>query len=456
MSTATGVGAQRVIEDYADAKELANRRFNAVEGVAADALNTAYSFLDDLKKMLDDIANELPDTELSYDKQSVSLDYTTLDRKRPDAPTDEQLTPAVIPYPNLRQALSQITVPYITPISEAPDDLVSPSLSFEEALYQSNLLPELEAKLLDWLQNGGTGLGEDALDALWEREREKTRVQHERNITETIEYIANQGWEEPPDATKARIAYIQAENSKDLLDRGRSIIINEAELMHKTSLFSVTSTTELEKMLRGNHLTIQGRAFEYAKSTVGVILEVYKTHMDGYVKKNMGTEISARVADITVNAHSTKNRSITDIFKADIFGYSEQVKAEIGLVEIIAKVFGYKISGYNADINGATAIFDAKIKEYLGRIDQENHKTALDESEMRFIFDAYFKNIDFNIEGLKTLVGTSTQVAASALAGISVVTSLGYDQRYSHGTSITATDPAEQAKTVHYHTYKEK
>lgn len=444
-----GTAPWNLPENYDDGRALVNEKFDEVKDFADDWLEYVTTYLDALWAALNRQHNDLPSTDVDFDEKSVSINYDLLDGTRPEAPTDEQLTPEDVAYPSLRYAIDAIVVPDILDLPIAPDDLESQELVFNESEFASELITDITSNLRTWLQDGGTGLGADAEDALWERNLDRLQDQYDRDCNQIDDYYGNGGWVLPPGARNGVLLQIQGEHTRNLLQRGHEITVNEATLQHETSKFAITASTNLDDMLQKYHDAMQARAFELAKAKVAVIIDSYNAKVEQYKTKVEATKVSAQAAEVEVNAHAAKNKDIVDLFKADIQGYAEQLRGEFGLVESIAKVYGYKVAGYEADARAAATIFDSKIKKYMADIDQEKAITILEMDEVKLLFDAFFKLSDTDIEGYKTLAGICAQLAASALGRANVSATLGYSQGFSVSDSTSRTDPLNQEHTTY-------
>ena len=411
------------------------------------------NYLQQLWDAINNAHDGLPELDIDYNKQNLSLDFADLENKRPEPPTDEQLTPGTVTYPSLRYALDNIVMSDIPDLPTAPTVLEVQALIWGESTFTSELITDINSNLLSWLQDGGTMLSTEAEDALWERNLDRMRDQHERNLGVLNDYFANGNWTQAPDARTGMLLQAMATHDRELVQRGHEITIEQARLAHDTSKFAITSSIQLDDVLRKYHDLVQNRSLDLAKSKIQIIIDSYNSIVDQYKSRVEAVKVSAQAAEAEVNAHAAKNRDIVNLYGADIEGYKAQLQGEFDLVETIAKVYGYKVSGYEADARATATLLDSKIKKFMADVDQEKFISGLDLDQAKLLFDAFFKLSDVDIEGNKTLAGICAQIASSALQRMSVSASLGASFGSSLSDSTSRTDPLNQERTTHSYTY---
>jgi len=429
------------------AVQLANDQFIASNERAAEALENANTYLSELWAVLTGVQANMPETNITYDYQKINL-TTPLETLRPEPPTDEQLTPADITSPKLLQALTQISVPDIIDMpADNVGELESQVLDYVEVPYASDIADALKTLLLDYIANGGTGLGADVEAALFARARARTELSNERIYEEAEEYFSSRGWDIPPDTLGGRLTEALQEITRADEQVNYEITIEQARLAQNNTQFALTTSLGLEGQDKEQANQIADRALEKAKAAVDVILNTYNAKMVGFLNRIEAVKASAMAAEATVNAQAAMNTSIVEVYKADIEKYSQDVIKELGIVELIGKVYGFKVQGYEADSKAAAVLLDAEIKEYQGRIEQANNQTQLSIKEAELILQTYLSSLSIDTEGLKTLALITSQIAASALSGVSASASLGSSVSNSKSESIGATTAISAGQT---------
>ena len=400
---------------------LVTERFELAEQVAIDQIALAETYLASLSSLFADAV--MPDSDIVYDFQNITLD-SDLTSNRPEAPSAAEMS-IDVPADPVMGALLTISIPTITIPTY---DLVEPGateLGYTEAAYNSDLQAALKTALIDFIENGGTGLGEDVEDALWERGRSRQELLNEKVYDEANEFFASRGYTIPPGALGGRLTEALAEQTRADAQLNFEILIEQARLARAQSEYTMNASLTLEGQDKEQFNNIANRTLEAAKVAVQVIIDLYNARVTAYVAKIEGSKLTVEAEKIKVDAAVAANRGMIDVYTADIDGFKAKLAAEIGIVEAIAKVYGYKIAGYEADARVAALDLDAQIKTYQAKIDQANNQTTLSLKEAELTIQSYLGALQLTSDAIKAGGNISSQIAASALSAVNASASLG-------------------------------
>ena len=562
---------------------------------------------------LEGINNDIDVPVISSPGLYSSKDIPLPELERPlfvHVPTDIAVTTAEKP------TFDTVTVPTITiPVY----DIVEPDsvFSYTEENYYSELNNAIITNVKNIIENGGTGLGEEIEDALWERARDRTVLENERLYNETEDYFAARGYEIPPGMLSGRLLEITKETNRNNQQLNYEITIEQARLAKEHGQFAITAGIQLEGQDKELFNNISNRLLEAAKVAEEIIIKTYEIKVAAYTSRLQATgveadiaktmadvviqsnanlvsiyqseitaigheievikaEISAAVASndnlisiyeadikvagleaeiakISVEATTLKNNNLIDIYgkditlagmtleaakiendnvirhndnlianynneinaanlqitvdkanadiilqdnvnlinvydkdiaaagleveaakaeiagtidnnanlvniyqgdiaiaglevdiakakigavvesnnsmvniyNADIEAYKAKVSIELSIIENIAKVYGYKIAGYEADAKAAAILLDSQIEEFKARISQANNQTTLSLKEAELTLQGYLGAMGLTTEGQKAISNISAQLAASALSSVNASASLG-------------------------------
>ena len=260
----------------------------------------------------------------------LNMDYSfpiTPDYTLPSVPTLQSLT---IPT-------SQV---FDLPIFDMPfptNNLVVPGLTFNwsDTPYSDSLLTQVKNELSIRLQ-GGTGLSPVVEAAIWNRGRDresKTALLAERTA---LVDRASQGFSRPTGAMMSLLDQITQESQSKIIDLSRDIMVKQAELEQENLKSSIQQTIALEEVLIREYNVYAQRAFEVAKYTQDVQIELYKASVSLY-----NTQVEA--------------------YKSFTISYQAKVQAELSKIEIFkAQIEAQKLIG---DIN------EQSIRVYVARIE---------------------------------------------------------------------------------------
>ena len=131
------------------------------------------------------------------------------------------------------------------------------------------------------------------------------------------------------------------------------------------------------------------------------------------------------------------------MYTAEVEGYKVQIAAELGIVESVAKVYGFKMAGYEAEASIAVETLKAQIEAYKGQLTQSNNETQLTLKEAELTLQSYLGALALQVEAAKGTANVSAQLAASALNSVNASASLGASisvgqtENTSHATHIS-------------------
>lgn len=445
-----GYASDEVQKLNEDASNLVNERFNMAEILAAEQVDASMAYLASLSNLF--ATAQMPDTDIPYNFQNITLD-SDIASARPEAPTDAQLTIPDVDVPVLGN-INSITVPTISIPSYDLEAPPTDALIFNEPVYQSALHDAVKAALLDFIANGGTGLGADVEDALWERGRARQELVNERTYNEAEEYFASRGYALPPGALGGRLSEALTEQARADSQLNYEIMIEQARLARAQSEHSMNAAIALEGQDKEQFNNIANRALDYAKSAIQVIIDLYNAKLQGYIAEVEGTKIGVEAEKIKVDAAVAANEGVTDVFSAETEQYKTRLQAEISIVELVAKVYGYKISGYEADAKVAAMELDAQIRVYQANVDQARNQTELTIKEAEMLIHSYLGALQLTSDAMKTGGSISAQIAASALSAVNASASMSAGASSGLSSGYSQSDSTSDGLSeIHY--YKE-
>jgi hypothetical protein len=321
--------------------------------------------------------------------------------------------------------LNTISIPTITIPSYDITEPGATELDYDEAVYQSDLQDALKVILSDFIENGGTGLGADVEAAMWDRGRADQELVNEKAYNEVEELIASKGYSIPPGALNGMISRILAEQNRTDAKINFAILIEQARLARAQANHTMTEALTFEGQTKEQFNDVANRTLDFAKSAIKVIIDLYITKIRAYKAKMEAAKLTIEAEKIKIEAAAAANENVVDVYLAEIEGYSARLQAEIGIVEALAKIYGFEIAGYGADARVVALDLDAQIKAYQSRIDQANNQTALTLNEAEITMRAYLKAFGLTSDMANAGGSISAQAVASALSAINVSAGLG-------------------------------
>ena len=434
------------------AESLVSERFNLAETVALEQVSAAQVYLASLTSLF--ASADMPAINIAYDFQDGIID-TSGDVVRPNVPSDNDLTPSVVTVPTSGE-LTSISVPTITIPSYTLEEPTTTELSYDESVYQSDLHDALETALLDFVENGGTGLGSDVEDALWARAMARQDLTNGK-VRDTIEeFMSSRGYTTPPGALTGLLKEALLEETRNDSQFNYEIAIEQARLARAQSEFTVTAALGLEGQSKDQFNNIANRALEYAKAATQVIIDLYLGKVQGYIAKQQALKLTVEAAKLQVDAAAAANESVNQAYATEIAAYEVQIKMEIAVIETAAKVYGYKVAGYEADARMAAVKLNGQVEELKTKIEQANNQTTLTLKEAELTIQAYLGALQLTSEGIKAGGNISAQIAASALSAVNASATLGASAANNQSTATNySANLSNQKSLSESHSYDE-
>ena len=126
-------------------------------------------------------------------------------------------------------------------LPDAPNgELTGADFVYNEGVYSSLLDAAVKEGLLNWIENGGTGLDADVENELWERTLARTEADNERAYREAENYFASRGYDLPPGALAGRLLEINREIVRNRTQINAEISIEQARLAQNNTQIQIT------------------------------------------------------------------------------------------------------------------------------------------------------------------------------------------------------------------------
>lgn len=384
--------------DEVDLPDITPINFNEIPSFAA-ALENFPSFDNEIPES--PTLEDIPDIDVDYPQESIDFvenDYTAPSISLGNAPEDttniEEVTTPDKPDLNFPDVptLTDIELPSEPTIDLPSFDATKPSLSelstpvefsFTEDSYSSDIKVALFAKILNDVQNGGTGLDVDVEEDIYDRARERQRVENERLYREMEDQFSATGFRLPSGALASRLQQAAEEISRKTDQTNREITISQAELAQNNTQFSVQQAVACEKILRDFFSQQQTRALESAKAQATNAINVFNALVAKEQLKLEKYQAEADVFEKKVRAELTS----VEIYKAQVEGVRLKTEADQAKIALYnSQIDGLKIllqmyvtemeaAKVQADVQvSKIEVFKAQTEAYLAQVEAEKAK----------------------------------------------------------------------------------
>jgi len=393
-----------------ESSEIVQSQMGYLQQKAEESLVSMNDALEDLRKVITtanapnivvdyDYINETIESNLASDKPSIPI-FPTIDAFNEDAPTD--------------------TFEW----HETIDD------------YQSTLLDAVKSSLLDWIQNGGTGLATEVEEAIFERARMRLTEEWEIAYDNADRFHSSRGFCVPAGPKVAMLRRVNADFERKLEDLNQKIMEVQANLAQNNTQFAHTLSVQLEGQLQNFFNKVTERLFTAAKETVSLLYEIFTQKVNAYVAITEGKKAEITAKSEIVKAQTSVNKGIIDSNVADSQRYKAEIDAVIGVIDGLAKAYASQISGYEADISLEKSNMDARVARLTALMSQSKNESELNLKASEVSLQAYISSLGLNVEVSKTIASILAEIAAGSLSGLNTHVQLSdttgrrYDEGY--------------------------
>jgi hypothetical protein len=311
----------------------------------------------------------------------------------PDAP-DDALPDVPADAPNVSDptlptapTLDMPAVPVLedTPIPAAPiidslhfegmmpvwdEQVPEPMFVYSEATYSSDVADAVRTKLYNDVTLGGTGLGADIEDDIWNRALSRINVELDKVYTQALNEWETWNMDMPDGVLSSRLQEIAFEDARNKLDVNRDISIEQARLAQQNTQFAITSGLVHEKQLMDYTNQVNQRAFEVAKYRVNAVIDAFNLKVNEYNVRLDGYKTMAAVFRDRIQAELAK----VEIYRAQMEGAKIHGELQAQKVEIYTRrvqALQTLIDLYRAQMEGARLQVDVdktKIDAFRARL----------------------------------------------------------------------------------------
>lgn len=318
----------------------------------------------------------------------------------------------LIPAPTYEEldTLFNLSVPTAPAAVDFPPlpalDIPTPSTQFayNESNYISPVGNALQTSVAEKLAAGGTGLGADIENDIWNREQERALLERAEAIARLEDDVAAGGFSLPDGVVATMLLDQHTKFNDQRLTSSRDIATKQAEIAHDQQTKILEVGVSYEGVNTSYATAMRNRLLEAAKAGPQIAVDIFKAAVE---------RVNIYVAQY--NALAQKANAQAEVFKAQILGYTSEIDTKAKIVDASARVYSSKVEGVyrsnEAEIQQETLLLE-QIKQFLA----------------------------LQLEALKAETQVNAQIAASALTGISASASIGGSESQSFSLSEVSSD----------------
>jgi len=223
-------------------------------------------------------------------------------------------------------------------LADIEDDEVLPVglqsiMTFFERSFSETFTNAIIVRLTTDLASGATGLDATVEADIWAREISRQEDEEDEIQEELEEYFSFSAFDLPTGAYTDAIQTHSNKRAARLLDTNQKIAIDQAELAQKNSQFAITSSLQLDKMLRDFTIDRDKTALEGKKAVAAHILQAWSM----YQKEAESVLDAAKAASqITIEGYKAEYALRADVAKALTAAVMQAFTSVYGTVNVSA------------------------------------------------------------------------------------------------------------------------
>jgi hypothetical protein len=184
------------------------------------------------------------------------------------------------------------------------------TFAFTEIPYSANLLTDLRARLLEWVDGTATGILPSVEQAIYDRGRAREAVAMNLKSQTAIRSFAMRGFPKPPGALSLELNDAAQVAQDASLTLSRDILIKQAELEQSNRRFSMEQAWKVEEGAIAYTTQQMQRALESAKSFQQFAIEIFQQNVAAY---GVGAQVyGARVGAETATFTALTNQQVAE------------------------------------------------------------------------------------------------------------------------------------------------
>lgn len=295
--------------------------------------------------------------------------------------------------------LHEVTIPSSPDVSiptfnsEYVEDIINvpAGFSWEESPYNSDVWAAFFDNVMDGLINGGTGLPANIEAEIWQRAKDRQRIENDSKYVEVETYFSSRNHQLPPGALGGAVREIAESILLANQNLNSDIAIEQAKLTKEHQQFIMTIALDAEKVLRDFNDAMVNRSLEAAKEAISAGIDVYNARIEKQKLRLAKYEADATLYDSQIKGALAK----VDLFTAQMEGakvtaevnktITDVYTAQLGAIEVSAKLYTAKLEGYKLAQEIESLKLEAyglSIQAYAERLKAEQLKYEAYNTEM--------------------------------------------------------------------------
>lgn len=304
---------------------------------------------------------------------------------------------------------------------------VNPALGYEDVPYTSEIWLSIFTRIRDYIENPGAALGAAVEEGVWQRARDRGRIEGEIAYQKGTKEITMRGLLFPQPAVRALEQEMGKEVLRQNVNLAYDISAKQAELAMQNTQFFFTAAMNGEKLLRDFFISFRNLSLEAKKAAANLILQSYSEGIKGFAEEWRGIGIKFDAGIKRIQAVVSSNQLLGDIFDIQSKVSGAKVEMITKQREGILQAGSIGADVYKAETQALAAWYGALTEHQQAQLKKAELLLQQAVEKVKADLQAYLGGLSLKEKVSESKAGLAAQVLASALNAIN--TSI------SHGTS---------------------
>lgn len=416
-------------------QDLVTSGWTAAQANATSSLGSAQTLISNLQSVSHLLAGVSSVSATLTQPQPLSIPVISV-----LSPTATEVLPAgQDAFTNPQQTFILRNIPGMPAV---PDFPVAPINTFNtsDIPYSSNMLTDLRARLLEWVDGRSTGILPSVEQAIWDRGRSREIATYSLKAKEAMRLSGIGGFSKPQGSLNIELQSAAQDAQSAISTLSRDVMIKQADLEQSNRRFSMEQAWKMEEALITYTNQQMQRVLEAAKSLQQFSNDLYQHQVSLY-----GIRKQAESAKISADATIYSAQ-----LSADMEGYKAQVSANVSKysADSSARASNYNTrvsaeqSKYNAEVSANASEFSAVLGQqsakYHADVETQIAVANMNIEVSKANVQKMIQQVTIQAEALKAGAQITAQLAASAMSSVNLSGHLGASTSNSASNSVSA------------------
>lgn len=416
---------------------LVTDRFNATLAMAEEVYErlagdgtTTFGYLGDMQSAIDSaptitITPVTVDTSLTLATSGQTL--PTFDSESlQDYPTDTYTAPTMATLPSVDTDFDDVT---------EPTDVVV-SLTWSEATLPTTLFTAIMTRLTADLASGATGLDSTVEAAIYSRARTRQAADRLAEYNRIGNAATQMQFQFPSGVLASALTDFGIGANRQDADIENQIIVMQGDLAQKNSQFTMQQAIILEQSLRQTRSDESNRALDAAKYLLGVKAEDFRNRVQKFVAIWEGRKVKVQAQVEALRGVIESNKGLIEIFKAQYDALKTRIDAVSSHNKGLTDVYIAEVQGYGEAEKAVASINESSIKLLAEEIKNADIALRADIAEAEQTMAGYSAEMALRDRMATSLTQLSSGLCASIISAVHAGATVGYSGGESSNKSV--------------------